>query len=113
MSTPLALWPGLRVGRWAVESKAAPPRHQAAPADALLPVADGRWPRARAAWAFGLGPMYALPAWPWRAVAPLPRGVAPWLATMRAVGLLLLALLALTLAQVSPVFQAIVGKVLG
>ncbi len=110
MAVPLATWPGLRVGRLVAPSDSAPGRHEAAETDLLRDVASNPRAQLRQRLAFGTGLLFALPGMRWRAVKPISRGLAGWLMAMRGIGLLLLALLALTLTQVSPVFQAIVGK---
>lgn len=100
------------IGHWTGPADDAPPRHRGAPASQLtqLPQENriGGLAR-RLEFVFGL--MYALPGWRLRAQAPLSGAVAIYLALLRAVGAVLLALGALTLAHVSPVLQALVGKV--
>jgi hypothetical protein len=63
--------------------------------------------------AYSLGLMFATPGLRLRPAEPLPSGVPIYLAVMRGAGAVLMALLALTLANVSPVLQAILGKVVG
>lgn len=112
-SIPLVVWPGLQIRRWAGTLETAPPRLLGADPAGLQGTAAGRLAHAGRALAFGAGLVFALPAIRWRAADRLPRGVTTWLAIMRGIGLILLTLLTLTLTQVSPVFQAIIGKVMG
>jgi hypothetical protein len=113
LSLPLLLWPGLRLGHWQGSLSDAPPRHQAAPPDALKMQPLAPLDRQLQLLAYSFGLMFAVPGLRLRPFQPLPRGAPILLALMRGAGALLLALLALTLANVSPVFQAILGKVVG
>lgn len=113
LSLPVVLWRGMRLGYWRGPLDEAPPRHRPAPPDALkiqrVTAADRRLQLL--AYSFGL--MLATPGLRLRLAEPLSRGLQIHLAVMRGVGALFLALLALTLANVSPVFQAILGRVVG
>jgi len=111
LSLPLLLWPRVRLGRWQGPLSDAPPRHRAAAPDALKIPRVAAVDRRLQLLAYSFGLMFAIPGLRLRPAEPLPSGLQNYLAVMRGVGALLLALLALTLANVSPVFQAILGKV--
>jgi uncharacterized protein YjbI with pentapeptide repeats len=113
LSLPLLLWPRVRLGQWKGPLSDAPPRHRAAPPDALKISRVAAVDRRLQLLSYSFGLMFAAPGLRLRPAEPLPGGLQIHLAVMRGVGALFLALLALTLANVSPVFQAILGKVVG
>lgn len=107
------VWPRARLGSWRGSLSEAPPRHRPAPSDALTIGRAASVDRALHLLVYSFGLMFATPGLRLRPAAPLSRGLQTHLTAMRGIGALLLALLALTLANVSPVFQAILGKVVG
>jgi hypothetical protein len=113
LSLPLLLWPRLQLGYWQGSLSEAPSRHRAASLDALKVPQVAALDRRLQLLAYSFGLMFATPGLRLRPAEPLPTAVQLHLALMRGAGALLLALLALTLANVSPVFQAILGKVVG
>lgn len=86
------------------------PLHQALPSGQLQPPPATRTGRCSACLAYGFGLMFGLPGLRWRPNAPLPRGMKTYLLALRGVGLLLIALMLLTLTRVSPALQAVLGK---
>jgi hypothetical protein len=113
LSLPLLLWPRIQVGHWQGSLSDAPQRHRAAPLEALKIQQVAALDRRLQLLAYSLGLMFATPGLRLRPAEPLPSGVPIYLAVMRGAGAVLMALLALTLANVSPVLQAILGKVVG
>lgn len=99
------------VGRWTGPPADAPPSHMGAPASHLAEYPTGPIGRSVRRLEFAFGLMYAWPRWRMRAQAPLSAAMSIYLAMLRAVGAVLLALGALTLTNVSPVRQALLGKV--
>jgi hypothetical protein len=57
--------------------------------------------------------MFTLPDLGLRPAAPVGPAMRGYLLFMRGAGLLLIALTVLTLAKVSPIFQAVLGKIAG
>ncbi|MGH8866167.1 MAG: hypothetical protein ACREVZ_16240 [Burkholderiales bacterium] len=113
LSAPLWLWPGLPLGRWKGAAEDAPPRHRAVAADALQAAPMAALDRRLQQLGYSFGLMFSTPRLMLRPAQPLRRGVESYLAALRGIGAVLLALLGLTLANVSPVFKAILGKVVG
>lgn len=113
LSLPLLLWPGLQLGCWESSLTEAPSRHRPAPPNALKIAHAAALDRKAQLLAYSFGLMFATPGLRLRPADPLPPGAQLHLTLMRGAGALLLALLALTLANVSPVFQAVLGKVVG
>ncbi len=111
LSAPIWLWPGLRLGRWTGPLGEAPPRHRAAPTARLNPAPDSALDRMLQRLGFSFGLMFSTPGLSLRAAQPQGRSVEAYLAALRAVGAVLLALLGLTLANTSPAIKAIVGSV--
>jgi len=113
LSLPLMLWPRVRLGYWQGPLDEAPPRHRPAPPHALKIQRVAAADRSLQLLAYSFGLMLATPGLRLRPAEPLSSSLQIHLAVMRGVGALLLALLGLTLANVSPVFQAILGRVVG
>jgi hypothetical protein len=107
----LLLWPRARLGSWRGPLDEAPPRHRPAPPKALKIERAAAVDRGMQWLAYSFGLLFAAPGLRLRLVAPLPCGLQLYLMFMRVVGTVLLTLLGLTLANVSPVFQALLGKV--
>ena len=57
--------------------------------------------------------MFTLPDFHLRPVEPVPGRWRGYLLLIRGIGVCLLALIALTLAKVSPIIQAVLGKIVG
>ena len=111
LAAPLWLWPGLRVGRWTGKPADAPPRHRAAVPDQLHSAPASALDRLIQRLGFSFGLVFSTPGLMLRAAQPAGEGLEAYLFALRGVGALLLALLGLTLANVSPVIKAIVGTV--
>jgi hypothetical protein len=113
LSLPLLLSRRLRIGRLSGSLDKAPPRHQPVPGRDLSnsPAEGWRLRLRRLVYSFGL--MFAMPGFHLRPAEPVSHAMAAYLLALRGAGAVLLALLALTLTQVSPVFQAILGKIAG
>jgi hypothetical protein len=111
LSVPIWLWPRLRVGRWAGKAADAPPRHRAAPPGQLHLAPASALDRFIQRLGFSFGLVFSTPGLMLRAASPGREGLEAYLFALRGVGAVLLALLGLTLANVSPVIRAIVGTV--
>jgi uncharacterized protein YjbI with pentapeptide repeats len=109
LALPLAFAGGLRIVR--ADTDKAPPLHTPIAPDAspVPPVSAGS--RAWQALVYAFSLMFTLPDFGLRPAAPLTSGMHSYLLFMRGVGLLLIALMVLTLAKVSPIFQAVIGKI--
>lgn len=111
LALPLVFAGGLRIVR--TDADKAPPLHIPVAPDgssAAIHSAAGRGWRGLA-YAFAL--MFTVPDLGLRPAEPLSSGMRGYLLFMRGVGLCLLALMVLTLAKVSPIFQAVLGKIAG
>ena len=111
LSVPIWLWPRLRVGRWTGKPADAPPRHRAAAPGQLHAVPASALDRFIQRLGFSFGVVFSTPGLMLRAAQPGREGLEAYLFALRGVGAVLLALLGLTLANVSPVIRAIVGTV--
>ena len=109
LSLPLLMSRQLRVATLVGPLDTAPPRHCPVPGQFGTPVSAGRL--RRLAYCFGL--MFATPGFRLRPSAGVSQHMLTYLLALRGVGGLLLALLALTLAKVSPIIQAILGRLVG
>ena len=110
LSAPIWLWPGVPLGRWAGPPADAPPRHRAVAAEQLHAGAASAFDRHLQQLGFSFGLMFSTPGLMLRAAQPMRVGLEAYLVTLRGIGAVLLALLGLTLANVSPIIKAIVGK---
>jgi hypothetical protein len=111
LALPLLIARGLRIVR--AETDKPPPLHiPVAPESTPAPpaAAGGRGWRGFA-YAFAL--MFTLPDLGLRPADPLSSWMRGYLLFVRGVGLVLIALMVLTLAKVSPIFQAVLGKIAG
>jgi hypothetical protein len=111
LSLPIVLWPRLRIGALRRFPDDAWPRHRPVPKTSLIHGAGEWWSSwiRRLAYSFGL--MFAVPGFRLRPMEPVSQVLVAYFLVVRGVGAVLLALLVLTLANVSPVFQAILGKI--
>jgi hypothetical protein len=113
LAVPLLATPRLRIGRLLATSDEVPPLHRPVPPEGLQPrpsSAAQRWLQGLV-YAFAL--MFTMPDLRLRPAEPMSAALHGYLLFMRAAGLGLLALMALTLAKVSPVIQAVLGKIVG
>jgi hypothetical protein len=103
----------VRIGQLRTVSDKVTPLHQAVASDTLrkAPVLALERGLQNLAYTFAL--MFTLPDLGLRPAEPISTAARSYLLFVRAVGLVLLALLALTLAKVSPVIQAVIGKIAG
>lgn len=113
LALPIVLRSSLRIGTLLTRGDATPPMHQPVPSDTLQPTSTSAATRQaqRLVYAFAL--MFTLPDLRLRPAEPVSAAWRSYLLLMRGAGLGLLALLALTLAKVSPVIQAVLGKIVG
>ncbi|QSA96670.1 pentapeptide repeat-containing protein [Methylococcus sp. EFPC2] len=111
LSLPLAFGRGLRVARLRNDADLAMPRHSPAPRDALMKSTPSTIGRYLASYAYGFGLMFAMPNLRLRPTEPLPAFMGFYLVFLRLLGAVLLALTGLTLAKVSPIIQALLGKI--
>lgn len=91
----------------------APPLHEAVAPDALQPPPASAASRGLRNLAYTFALMFTLPDLRLRPAEPISAALRGYLLFLRGVGLGLLALVALTLAKVSPVIQAVLGKIVG
>lgn len=112
LSLPLALKRGLCVARLRNDSDTAPPRHCPAPREMLMKPAQSRIARLVDRYLYGFGLMFATPNPRLRPMEPLPAPMRFYLVFLRGFGALLLALMGLTLAKVSPIIQALLGEII-
>jgi hypothetical protein len=113
LALPLVLPSRVRVGPMRAGADKAPPLHQAVPPEALQPPAASALARGWQSLSYAFALMFALPDLGLRPAAPISAALQAYLLFMRAAGATLLALTALTLANVSPIIQAILGKIVG
>ena len=111
LALPLVFAPGIRIGSLREATEKVPPLHVPVPPDSVQPRPTSAAARMLNGMAYAFALMFAIPAVHLRPTKPLPAGFGGYLLFLRGVGLVLLALMALTLAKVSPVIQAILGKI--
>jgi hypothetical protein len=111
LSLPIVLTRHVRIGRLRAPHEHIPASHRPMAPDALheQPLSESARILQRLAYGFGL--MFAIPNLRLRPAEPLSAPVQAYLLFMRGAGVVLLALMALTLTRVSPVIQAVLGKI--
>jgi hypothetical protein len=102
----------MRIGPLLATPAEAAPLHQAVAPEALRPPPASTASRGLQKLAYAFGLMFALPGLRLRPAEPVSAGWRGYLLFLRGIGLGLLALMALTLAKVSPVIQAVLAKIL-
>ena len=112
LTLPLLLM-RMRIARFATAGDKISPLHQPLAADTLEPPTMSGATAAMQALVYAFGLMFMVPDLRLRPVEPVPESARWYLLFMRCVGLALIALTALTLTKVSPVLQAIFGKIVG
>jgi len=113
LALPLVLTRSVRIGPMLAGADKAPPLHQAVPPEALQPPPASAMARGFQGLSYAFALMFALPDLGVRPAEPISAALQSYLLFMRAVGVTLLALTALTLANVSPIIQAVLGKIVG
>lgn len=111
LALPLAF--GVRIGPLSAATDKPPPLYHPVAPDALQPAALSPNSRGLRSLAYAFALMFTLPDLGLRPAEPMSAVWRGYLLFMRGVGLGLLALVALTLAKVSPVIQAVLGKIAG
>lgn len=110
---PLLLARAVRIGPLRAVPDKLPPLHDAMPPDALKLPVTSRSARVLHKLGYVFGLMFTLPDWHLRPAVPLGSAWRTYLLLIRGAGLALLALIALTLTKVSPIIQAVLGKIVG
>jgi uncharacterized protein YjbI with pentapeptide repeats len=113
LTLPLLFAHRMRIGALPATPDEAPPLHEAMAPDALQPPPASIASRGLQKFAYAFGLMFTLPDLRLRPAEPISAGWRAYLLFLRGVGVGLLALMALTLAKVSPVIQAVLGKIVG
>jgi len=113
LALPLALMGSVRIGALRASADKAPPLHSPVAGDALQPPAKSASGRGLRSLAYAFALMFTLPDLGLRPAEPTSAALRGYLLFMRGVGLGLLALMALTLTKVSPIIQAVLGKIAG
>jgi uncharacterized protein YjbI with pentapeptide repeats len=113
LALPLVLAPGMRIAPMRAGADKAPPLHQAVPPEALRPPPASAMARGFQGLSYAFALMFALPDLGLRPAEPVSAAWQGYLLFMRAAGVTLIALAALTLANVSPIIQAVLGKIVG
>lgn len=111
LALPLLLAQRLHIRALSEVPDKLPLLHQAVAATALQPLAASRLTRVLHKLGYAFGLMYTQPDLRLRPAAALGSGWRGYLLLMRGVGLGLLALIVLTLSKVSPIIQAVLGKI--
>jgi hypothetical protein len=113
LTLPLLFARSVRIRSLLADPDKVPPMHEAMAPDALQPPPLSATSRGLQSLAYTFGLMFALADLRLRPAEPISAALHGYLLFMRGVGLGLLALMALTLAKVSPVIQAVLGKIVG
>jgi len=113
LALPLMFAHSVRIGPLLAAPDKAPPLHQAVKPDALQPRPASAAARGLQSLAYAFALMFTLPDLRLRPAEPISAALHGYLLFMRGVGLGLLALMVLTLTKVSPVLQAVLGKIVG
>ena len=113
LSLPLALIRGVRIGRLLANPDKPPPLHQPVAPNELQAFPASPTARALQTLSYAFALMFTLPDLRLRPAEPMSAALRGYLLFMRGAGLGLLALMALTLTKVSPVIQAVLGKIAG
>ena len=113
LALPIALARQLRLGTLRSMPEKCPPLHQALTSDTLDIERGSPLTRAAHSLAYTFALMFTLPDFHLRPVEPVPGRWHAYLLLIRGIGVCLLALIALTLAKVSPIIQAVLGKIVG
>lgn len=113
LTLPVVFKRGLWIGQLRGDANHIPPVYQPVASDALesRPASTATRGLQTITYAFAL--MFTLPDLRLRPIAPISAALHGYLLFMRGAGLCLLALMALTLAKVSPIIQAVLGKIVG
>ena len=112
LALPLLLLPGVEI-RPLLTTVERTSLHEASKTEALEPESASPMRRALQKLAYAFGLMFTMPDLRLRPVQPISTAFQSYLLAMRAIGLCLIALMALTLAKVSPIMQALLGKITG
>lgn len=113
LALPLVFARSVRIGPLLAAAGMAPPLHHPVAPDALQPPPASATMRGLQSLAYAFALMFTLPDLRLRPAEPMPAAMRGYLLFMRGVGLGLLALMVLTLTKVSPVIQAVLGKIVG
>lgn len=113
LALPVALVRGVRIGRLLAATDKASPLYHPVAADALQPPPASATARGLQKLAYAFALMFTLPDLRLRPAEPMSAAWLGYLLFMRGAGLGLLVLMALTLANVSPAIQAVLGKIVG
>lgn len=111
LAAPLLVARRVRIGSLIAVSDKALPLHQAVGPEALQSRPRSVASRGLESLAYTFTLMFTMPDLHLRPAKPMPSVWQGYLLFMRGIGLVLLALMALTLAKVSPVIQAVLGKI--
>ena len=113
LALPLVFNRGVRIGALRGDADKTQPLHQPVAPDTLQPPPASATARALQSLAYAFVLMFTLPDLRLRPAEPMSAALRGYLLFMRGAGLGLLALMALTLTKVSPVIQAVLGKIVG
>lgn len=111
LSLPFAFSRRVDIRRLRGDSEPETPRHCPVASKRLSEPTGSRVTRLLRHFAYGFGLMFATPNLRLRPVEPLSAWMQIYFIILRGIGAGLLALMALTLAKVSPIIQAVVGKI--
>ena len=113
LALPLVFAHRVRIGSLLAAADSAPPLHQPVAPDALKPPPTSAAARGLQSLAYAFALMFTLPDLRLRPAKPMSVALQGYLLFMRGIGLGLLALTVLTLTKVSPIIQAVLGKIVG
>jgi len=111
LALPLVVARNVRIGPLLATADKAPPLHHPVAPDTLQPAPASAAARGLQSLAYAFALMFTLSELRLRPAEPMSAALRGYLLLMRGIGLVMLALTALTLSKVSPVIQAVLGKI--